>query len=94
MDNQNFNVNEVLKRILKYFIEGAVVAFVAIVLPNRDGKSMTLLRWQEALLLAFVAAGTFAALDFFAPSIAISSRQGAGFGIGASLVGWPAPMVL
>ena len=38
-----------------------------------------------------VAAATFAVLDLFAPnsSVASAARQGAGFGIGANLVGFP-----
>ena len=41
-------------------------------------------------MIAITAAATFALLDMFAPSISISARQGAGLGIGANLVGWPA----
>jgi hypothetical protein len=50
----------------------------------------------EVLLISLVAAATFAVLDLFAPSIGSSVRTGAGFGIGANLVGFPgngAPMV-
>ena len=40
-------------------------------------------------LLALTAAATFAILDTYIPSMGVSARSGAGFGIGAKLVGWP-----
>ena len=43
----------------------------------------------EVLWLALIAGMTFSILDMFTPSIAITARQGAGFGIGAGLVGFP-----
>jgi hypothetical protein len=36
-----------------------------------------------------VAASVFAILDVVSPSIGATARQGAGFGIGANLVGFP-----
>ena len=38
---------------------------------------------------ALVAAAVFALLDVLAPSIGVTARQGAGFGLGANLVGFP-----
>ena len=40
-------------------------------------------------MIAFTAACVFAILDMYAPSIGSTARQGAGFGIGATLVGFP-----
>jgi hypothetical protein len=40
-------------------------------------------------LLALTAAATFAILDTYIPSMGVSSRTGAGFGIGANLVRFP-----
>jgi hypothetical protein len=80
---------ELLKRIVKYFLEGLMVAFAALVLPK---KSMNV---EEVVGLALVAAATFAILDMYAPNypgfdkIADGVRTGAGFGIGANLVGFP-----
>ncbi len=85
---------EVGKRAFKYAIEGLVVAFVAYIIPARGGTGGSLLQWEEVLVLALVAASAFAALDFYAPSIGASARQGAGFGIGASVVGWPTAMAV
>jgi hypothetical protein len=36
-----------------------------------------------------LAAVVFAVLDFLAPTIGVTARQGAGFGLGAKLVGFP-----
>jgi hypothetical protein len=44
---------------------------------------------DEIALIALTAAATFAVLDTYLPSIAVSARSGAGFGIGANLVGFP-----
>jgi len=41
-------------------------------------------------MIALVALSTFAVLDIYAPSVGASARTGAGFGIGAGLVGFPA----
>lgn len=79
---------EVFRRLVKYLIEGIVVALAAFAIPY---KKITV---EEALWLAFIAAMTFSILDLFAPSIGITARQGAGFGIGAGLVHFPVPPVV
>ena len=38
---------------------------------------------------SFTAAATFSILDTYVPSMASQARSGAGFGIGANLVGFP-----
>jgi hypothetical protein len=43
----------------------------------------------EILTIGTAAFATFAVLDTFTPSIAVTARQGAGFGLGANLVGFP-----
>ncbi len=78
-----FNVSELIKRIVKYIVEGFMVAIVAYVIPK---KSLNL---EEIALLALTAAATFAILDSYIPSMGVSARTGAGFGIGANLVGFP-----
>jgi ABC-type Co2+ transport system permease subunit len=75
---------EVLVRILKYILEGIVVAFAAYFLPGKNKMDVT-----EILLIGLVAAATFAVLDLFAPSIGASARSGAGLGVGLNLVGFP-----
>ena len=44
---------------------------------------------DEIIMIAVVASATFAILDMYAPTIGATARQGAGFGIGATLVGFP-----
>jgi hypothetical protein len=76
-----FDLGEIIKRAIKYLVEGLMVAIAAYVIPQKKMDA------GEILVIAFTAATTFALLDIFSPSLAISSRQGAGFGIGAGLVG-------
>jgi hypothetical protein len=73
-----------LARVVKYLLEGLAVAIAAFVIP---GKSM---KYGEVAMIALTATATFAILDIYAPSIGSSARTGAGFGIGAGLVGFPA----
>ena len=47
---------------------------------------------EEIVMIAITAAATFALLDMYAPSVGLATRQGAGFGIGAGLVQFPAGM--
>ena len=79
----SFNLQEFLKRVFKYLVEGAAVAVAAYYIPRRK------LGLEEILLVAVTAACTFAVLDMYAPSIAPHARQGTGFGIGANLAGFP-----
>jgi hypothetical protein len=78
-----FDFAEVVKRAVKYIIEGAAVAVAAYYIPK---KQMDI---AEIVMIALTAACTFAILDMYAPSISNATRQGAGFGIGANLVGFP-----
>ena len=79
----NVDVNEFVKRVIKYIVEGLMVALAAYAIPKKS------LNMDEILLLAMTAAATFSILDVFVPSLAVSARSGAGFGIGANLVGFP-----
>ena len=74
---------EIVNRCIKYLVEGLFVAVAAIFIPKRT------LPAEEILSLAIVAAAVFAILDVVSPSIGYSARQGAGFGLGANLVGFP-----
>lgn len=80
---------EIAKRAIKYFIEGAVVAFCAYFIPKRGKGGKALLSLEEILMIAFVAAAVFALMDMYAPAIAPHARLGAGFGVGSALVGFP-----
>ena len=82
----NYGFAEIVNRVIKYLIEGLVIAAAAIFIPK---KSLPL---DEVVTLAVLAAVVFAILDAVSPSIGVTARQGAGFGLGANLVGFPARM--
>jgi ABC-type Co2+ transport system permease subunit len=77
-----FDVQEFIKRLIKYLVEGLMVAIAAYAIPKRS------LNLEEIALLALTAAATFSILDTYVPSIGVTTRTGAGFGIGANLVGF------
>ena len=86
-----FDLQEVVKRAIKYLIEGGAVAVAAYYIPQGVNKPS----FEEIALIAITAAATFALLDMLAPNdsdmgrIADNARMGAGFGIGGNLVGFP-----
>ena len=77
------NVGELAKRIIKYLVEGLMVAIAAYAIPKRS------LNFEEIILIALTAAATFSILDTYIPSMGVTARSGAGFGIGANLVRFP-----
>ncbi len=79
-----FDFGELIRRTVKYVVEGIMVAIAAYVIPR--GKGLNL---DEVLLIALTAAATFSILDTYIPSMGASARTGAGLGIGANLVGFP-----
>jgi hypothetical protein len=81
MPDVAFDGSEILVRIFKYAFEGIIIATAAYFIPMKS------LDPEEILMIALIAAATFAVLDLFAPSIGASARFGAGAGIGANLVG-------
>ena len=74
---------ELFKRVIKYLVEGIMVAIAAYAIPKRS------LNMEEICLLAVTAAATFSILATYVPSVGVTTRSGAGFGIGANLVGFP-----
>lgn len=78
-----FDMGDLVMRVVKYLLEGLAVAVAAFVLPGKT------LKFGEVAMIALVATATFAVLDIYAPSVGSSARTGAGFGIGANLVGFP-----
>jgi ABC-type Co2+ transport system permease subunit len=77
------NIQEIVKRIIKYLVEGVIVAFAAYAIPKRS------LNVEEIILISLTAAATFSILDTYIPSMGVTARSGAGFGIGANLVRFP-----
>jgi hypothetical protein len=76
-------IAEIVNRVIKYLIEGLVVAAAALLIPRKT------LPMDEVATLAVLAAVVFAILDAVSPSMGVTARQGASFGIGANLVGFP-----
>jgi len=74
---------ELCKRVVKYVLEGLVVAIAAVLLPKNKPD------FEAVIALALVAAATFAIIDTLVPSLSTSVNMGVGFGIGANLVGFP-----
>lgn len=81
-----FTASELLTRAIKYFLEGLAVAVACVIIPSKVYKM------EEIATISVVAAAVFAILDLLSPSVGLTARQGAGFGIGANLVGFPAHM--
>jgi hypothetical protein len=77
-------MGDLLTSLLKYLIEGLVVAFVALLVMNPKKPN-----FGELMTIGVAAFATFALLDTVSPTIGLTARQGAGFGVGANLVGFP-----
>jgi hypothetical protein len=77
------DIGELVKRAIKYLVEGLMVAIAAFAIPKRR------IDLDEVALIALTAAATFSILDTYVPSMGVGARSGAGFGIGANLVGFP-----
>ncbi|NBO54311.1 MAG: hypothetical protein EBU84_06910 [Actinobacteria bacterium] len=80
----DYSMGDLLTSLLKYLIEGLVVAFVALLVMNPKKPN-----FGELMTIGVAAFATFALLDTVSPTIGLTARQGAGFGVGANLVGFP-----
>lgn len=87
MELMGIDLGELVKRAIKYLVEGLMVAIAAFAIPQRS------LKLDEIALIALTAAATFSILDTYIPSMAVNARSGAGFGIGANLVGFPGQQI-
>jgi hypothetical protein len=81
--NGMINIAELVKRIIKYLVEGLMVAIAAYAIPKHS------LNIEEIALIALTAAATFSILDTYVPAMGVSARSGAGLGIGLNLVNFP-----
>ena len=77
------DLGELVKRAVKYLVEGFMVAIADYAIPKRS------LNFDEVALISLTAAATFSILDTYVPTMAVSARTGAGFGVGANMVGFP-----
>jgi hypothetical protein len=81
-----FSATELLVRGIKYLLEGLAVAVAMVIIPRKMPN------YEEIFVVALVAAAVFAVLDILSPSVGLTARQGAGFGLGAKMVSWPGPI--
>ena len=59
----DFNVREIMKRVIKYLVEALVVALACYAIPKKA------LELEEVALIALVAAATFSILDTYIPRL-------------------------
>jgi ABC-type Co2+ transport system permease subunit len=76
-----FDFSELIKRAIKYIVEGIIVALAAYVIPKKS------LNVEEVVVIALTAAATFSVLDVFIPSMGVGARSGTSLAIGAGLAG-------
>lgn len=77
----SFDFNELIKRAIKYIIEGLAVALVALLIPRKQ------MNVEEIVIIALTAAAVFSILDVFIPSAGTTARQAAGGTAGIGLMG-------
>jgi len=75
------DLTELIKRAIKYLVEGLAVAICAIIIPKKA------LNVEEIAIIALTAAAVFSILDVFIPAMGSSARGGAGFTFGSALAG-------
>jgi hypothetical protein len=71
-----------ISSILKYVTEGLSVALASYIVGKKNNSPI------EVLLIGLMAGLTFMILDMFTDGVGASARQGAGFGIGLTQVGF------
>ena len=78
-----FDFNEVMRRAIKYLVEGFSVALALWIIGK--GK----MKHEEIALVALTAASVYAVIDTLSPSsnLGHSTRLGSGLAIGSSLAG-------
>lgn len=77
------DLSELGRRVAKYLVEGLLIALLAHATTKKPMQVETLSS------LALIIAASLAMLDTYLPAMGISARTGAGFGLGAALVGFP-----
>jgi len=76
-----FDFSELIKRAIKYIIEGLAVALVAFLIPRKQ------MNVEEIVIIALTAAAVFSILDVFIPAAGNSSRVSVGYGAGLGVLG-------
>ena len=77
-----FDSRELCRRVVKYLLMGVIIAIVTVILPKQK------LDFDSIVAISLISGATFAIIDTFMPSMSYPVQLGAGFGIGAGLVGF------
>ena len=78
------DTRELCRRVVKYLLMGIVIAVSTLILPKQK------IDLESVLALSLISGATFAIIDTFIPTMSYPVQLGAGFGIGAGLVGFGA----
>lgn len=71
---------EIVVRIIKYILEGSMVAIAVALIPKQKPSL------EEILTIALVAAATFSLLDMYSPSIGQAARLGSGIWLSKGII--------
>ena len=63
------DLSELLRRVIKYLVEGLMVALAAFAIPQKS------LKLDEIALIALTAAATFSLMDTYIPSMASTAGR-------------------
>ena len=74
-------LSDLYHNIVNYVIEGLAVGIIAYFIFKQK------LSGEALIILVITATATFAVIDFLSPKIGHYVRQGAGFGLGATMTG-------
>lgn len=77
----SMSLNDVLRRVVSYIIEGAAISVACVLIPQRK------MSVHEVIMIALTASAVFAILDMFSPKVSDATRFGVGLGTGLSLTG-------
>lgn len=64
------NSQEVINRVIKYLVQGLMVAFACFAIPTKS------IEFEEIVIIALVASATFSILDTYMPNMPPSTREG------------------
>jgi len=78
----NIDFTEVLRRAVRYLVQGFAVALAAYYIPQKK------IDLNEIMVIAMTAASIFALLDVLSPTIGGYVKTGIGIGIGLGQVGF------
>ena len=83
---KNIVLTNFIRMVLKYAIEGLIIAIAAYYIPLMYKTSLRTPTFNEIFSIGLTASLTMVVLDFFSNQTAIGARLGVGLGIGNKLV--------